>query len=735
MLRYIGAVFLIMFTLAGCGGGGGGGKGAGSAPVSTGEPAQPPAPTPVPPAPEPLPDPQPMPQPMPNPTPTPDPVPTPVPTPMPTPDPTPPPPAPVKAQLTGANVDTFTSHSVFAALLGIATEGVSRVTFSSSPGGSVRFFKRGCVDGEAAFEINTRFPTRPAAGKYTRYDNCAGLVVDGEVSVTGEFSQGTSEERDFIATDLTFSDLRYVRPSDGKAFRLTGTMEISKIPPFLITNPAGILATINASLFSGDQKLVSFEDFVVKLDSVGSGSFASRLTMAGRLIDPSEGFVDVVMPESVSLRNLETQPYAGVLLIDGADQRATVTFMEDGARTASLAPIPVPQTVLDPTFGVGGKVITDAGTAESVAALALQPDGKIVATGPAFGLGSVTAGLILLRYNADGTLDTGFANDGKYVDLGAASFNASALTLQPDGKILVGGSRGSTFNGDFTVARFNTDGSLDTTFGTAGTATYRRNFASGGYVLKVALQSDGKIVLCGGYSDAGFGLVRFTPEGLIDSSFGDNGAVIVRNTINVSSVVQQPDGKLVLGGGGTSSISSLDEFIVVRYLPDGTLDSQFGVIGRAEAPPQRLTFVGPRLVLQLDGKLLGTTAAGFEDGGGGMLQFRLLPDGTLDRGFGNSGVVITQSPASAFNVALQSDGKLLALGERQFGPFTRFALLRFNLDGTLDTSLSSDGAVLTAIGNGRASGSALLVRPDGSIVAGGIANSRDVALVGYRPVQ
>jgi uncharacterized delta-60 repeat protein len=143
---------------------------------------------------------------------------------------------------------------------------------------------------------------------------------------------------------------------------------------------------------------------------------------------------------------------------------------------------------LDPTYGVAGRVTTDFGGIDSVNAAVLQPDGKIVVAG-----GLTEAGFALARYNTDGSLDATFGSGGKVVTpVGGHIQIAFALALQADGKLVAAGNRGD----DFATVRYNSDGSLDTSFGSGGEAVIV--FGGFGGARALAVQPDGKVIVGGG---------------------------------------------------------------------------------------------------------------------------------------------------------------------------------------------------------------------------------------------
>src|SRR4029453_12035837 len=212
---------------------------------------------------------------------------------------------------------------------------------------------------------------------------------------------------------------------------------------------------------------------------------------------------------------------------------------------------------LDPTFGTGGKVVTDLGPSDWVEALALQRDGKLVVAGVVQEIAAFESHVALARYDSGGRLDATFDGDGKVVsNFGSTSESAQAVAIQPDGRIVVAGTSSSRERAsDFLVARYNADGALDTSFGTGGKTLL--DFSTPiDVALAVALQSDGKIVVVGGTRQLGsrttspydLALARFNPDGSVDTTFGTGGRVVdvVAGTDDLAyGVALQSDGKIV----------------------------------------------------------------------------------------------------------------------------------------------------------------------------------------------
>jgi uncharacterized delta-60 repeat protein len=404
----------------------------------------------------------------------------------------------------------------------------------------------------------------------------------------------------------------------------------------------------------------------------------------------------------------------------------------------------------DTTFSGDGKELTDFGKSDSASGVVLQPDGKIVVAGSS-GLevtqcgddGCVSesqADSALARYNGDGTLDTSFSGDGKdATDFGAAS----DVALQPDGKLVVVGTEGfkrcfdiwcDSF-AEFAVARYNTDGTLDTSFSGDGKET--TDFGKTDSASGVVLQPDGKIVVAGSSVDPSgngaddFALARYNADGALDTSFSDDGRQVTDfggSDKGAYGLALQPDGKIVAVGR-----TSYDDFALARYGVDGSLDNTFSGDGKQTTDLDGWD-EGKAVTIQADHKIVvaGTTNRGAFVGDDDFALARYNADGSLDTTFSGDGKQNTNFGTryhdSASGIALQPDGKIIAAGHSTGEGDTGFALVRYSGDGSLDTSFSSDGRQHTGFG---AAASDVALQLDGKIVAAGSGDG-DFALARYQ---
>ncbi len=396
---------------------------------------------------------------------------------------------------------------------------------------------------------------------------------------------------------------------------------------------------------------------------------------------------------------------------------------------------PVVVTTDDPNIGFDseGRVTTTIGSIDSTVGsidstvrsndeahtLALQADGKVLVAGSSDrGLGSDFA---LVRYNPDGSLDPTFGTDGKVTTrIGEGTAQVSALAVQTDGKVIAAGSAGRRF----ALVRYNPDGSLDTSFGTGGTVTARfdGNEASEDTVQAVALQPNGKIVVAGKTSRLVSGerlpspslrdscaIARYNPDGSRDASFGMNGVELTSVGIGsawVQALALQPDGKLVVSG------YSAEGGILIRYNPDGSVDTSFDKNGTVTSHIGEYGGVGQAIALQTDSKIVAAGSAG-----SGFALARYNPDGSLDASFGAGGTVTSPAIGNgvdfATTLAVQRDGKIVVAGYSAYNPQYDFVMARYNTDGSMDTSFGTDGKVLRDNDSGAV---ALAIQADSKVV-------------------
>jgi uncharacterized delta-60 repeat protein len=380
---------------------------------------------------------------------------------------------------------------------------------------------------------------------------------------------------------------------------------------------------------------------------------------------------------------------------------------------------------LDPGFGGGGKAT--AGLPGGAFGMALQGDGKIVLVG----------GLTMVRYNADGTLDSDFGTGGVI----PIAFNAGLLdvadgvTVQPDGKIVVVGATRVGMQDDFAVNRYDTHGALDPSFGAGGKVS--TDFAgSTDRAYAVRIQSDDKIVVAGHAAqpsaiggDNDFAVARYTAAGALDAGFGTGGKVttnIAGRTDLAYAAELQPDGKIVVAGRVADGGGDDPDVGLVRYNADGSPDMGFGDKGIVR---KDLTLGGwdeaSGIVLQRDGKIVVSVQAAV----GPTFVFaaaRFLDDGNIDGGFGASGLAtaaLSTKNDYAHAIALQANDEIVVVGQSSNLMAPDFGIARFTSQGALDTGFGTEGKLTVDFFSSSDGAECVAVQPDGKIVVGGFARN------------
>jgi uncharacterized delta-60 repeat protein len=384
---------------------------------------------------------------------------------------------------------------------------------------------------------------------------------------------------------------------------------------------------------------------------------------------------------------------------------------------------------LDSRFGNGGVVATDFSQTDDYAfGIAVRPDEKIVVSGQSGIYPDLHSALA--RYNKNGHLDSSFGTGGKVVvTFDSSSDYLYAPVIQSDGKIVAAGSTRGTA---FLLARFNADGSLDQTFGNNGSVetTFGDPTAA---ARAVVLQADGKIIVvgvsgAGSYSELNdFALARYNPDGSLDPSFGTGGKVkthfpgVFNTGSSATSAALQFDGKLVVGGHYKNERTP-HQFALARYNSNGTLDSTFGRAGKVMTRMGLGDAFSFGIALQSNGSII---LAGYSDTTQDH-DFSLASyssNGTLDPSFGNGGLVTTDFGGAtddiAYAMTMQSDGKLIVAGRTGEYPQFDFGLIRYSSNGQLDQSFGTGGKVATNFSSSDQA-YAIALQPNGKIVLAGI---------------
>ena len=397
---------------------------------------------------------------------------------------------------------------------------------------------------------------------------------------------------------------------------------------------------------------------------------------------------------------------------------------------------------LDTDFDTDGIVTTVIGSSYSyVYGVAIDSNGKIVAAGYGTNGSNSNIDFYLVRYDTDGSLDTGFDTDGIVnTDFGSKIYDTSIRSTaiqQSDGKIVVAGTGVSGSENDFVLARYNADGSLDGNFGGGFVITPIDSWAE---AYAVAVQDDGKIVAAGKSNNGGdydIAVVRYNFDGTLDDTFGGDGIVTTQiggggDQEQANAVAIDYNGKIIIAG--KQNDGSKDNFVLVRYNDDGSLDTSFdtdGIVSTAIGSDDDQAY---SVTIDSDGKII---VAGTSDTtpASDFAVARYNDDGSLDTTFSGDGLVTTdvgEGSADFFSVAIQDDDKIVAAGRSFISGHGNFTIVRYNTNGSLDTTFDTDGIVTTQMGEDGAN--AVVILGDGKIVATGYydnGSNTDFAVVSY----
>jgi uncharacterized delta-60 repeat protein len=504
-------------------------------------------------------------------------------------------------------------------------------------------------------------------------------------------------------------------------------------------------------------------------------SFSAGLAAAPSVNEGSQWTVNLVTTGNETLSSWTVTWGDGTpnTVVPGTQLSATHTYADGpnaytptASVTTNIRTYPGIGLSLDPTFGpsANGKAAYHFSAGNDFGyAMKVQSDGKILVAGVYNGVD-----FALTRYNSDGSLDPGFGVNGKVsTDFSAGIDFAYALGIQSDGKIVLAGSATVSGTLDFALARYNTNGSLDdgsvndlnpadhfgTVAGSYGKVTTSFFSSVPDVALSLAIQPADNKIVAAGYTFTGgnptFAVARFSADGALDTTFDTDGKQIVdfanaRETAQ-AVVVQPSDGRILLGGWmcGTGTSSQYD-FALARLTTAGAVDSTFGSGGKVTTdfgPPSSGTnFLDSdySLVIQPDNKII---AAGdtYNTVNNDFAIARYNVNGTLDTTFGSTGngkvtTDFNNTNNTGFAVALQGTNILVAgvsTSPSSNATGTDFALARYTASGTLDTTFGTNGKLTTDINAGNDYGRAVAVLSDGRILAAGYAGN-SFGLVRYQ---
>ena len=602
----------------------------------------------------------------------------------------------------------------------------------------------GTVQFEAAALSTVESARRPGVPVYiTRSGGSSGIVSAHLTTSDGTAIAGSDYTA--VSTHVTFEDGETGRRVVFLPLLADKVAELDKTVNLTLTDPRGC-AVLGArssavlTILDNDTPPPTPLTYTVGgtvIGLAGSGLEIEEIKTGKRLIPANGSFVfDYAYPDKAPYEvRIVTQPTnpiqsCSVAHPTGTIASANVTNVDVSCTT------PAANGALDPSFGSGGKVIaalTDGGVAG-----ALQSDGKIVVVGD----------MKLMRFNADGSVDTGFGNAGTVAIVfnGGIFDKALGLAVQPDGKIVVVGSTRVGTQDDFAVARYNPDGSADTGFGTLGRTSvavwqdFQNNqvkiVGAADRAHKVIVLPDGDLLLVGhgGYIDQTipglavqknhYAAVRLNSDGTRDTGFsGDGVATGSPNGAGGSfayAAAVTSDGKLVVGGKAATDGVSEGDLGLVRFEAGGNLDTSFG--------PSNLGWITfdngfedqiSDAVMLANG-WIAVAARAMEDGQPPLFRFTLV---LFDEDGNDKWIETTPiGPSNDFThaIALQADGKILLAGEASTGPATDFGLVRHDANGRLDTTFGNNGVVTVDFFGGVDSAKDMLVQPDGKIVLIGV---------------
>ncbi|MCD4748939.1 MAG: hypothetical protein K8R59_06140 [Thermoanaerobaculales bacterium] len=363
----------------------------------------------------------------------------------------------------------------------------------------------------------------------------------------------------------------------------------------------------------------------------------------------------------------------------------------------------------------------DPGTVTTGRGIAMQCDGKILVAGVT-NVGGDPSDLMVARFNSDGSLDTSFASAGIFT-ISPQSFGAAGwdVAVQPDEKIVVVGYSAQALSGtSFLVVRLTAAGVLDTSFSGDGIQIF--NFGSHARAHAVEIQDDGGIVVVGEtLNQTAIAVARLTLSGELDATFDTDGLAtfdFIFGDDKGWDVVVQDDGRILVVGSASVGVDTV--FVVLRLLTDGSLDTSFGSgAGGVAAVDFGTDSLGRAIALQPDGRMV---VAGVTGNPTAMAVARLTSAGILDSSFSGDGKAIfdlNPGQETALDVAMMGDGRIIVVGSLTFDGFNYLALVRFSADGDLDLSFGGGTGWVPYLEDG-AFGRGLVIQPvDRKVVASG----------------
>ena len=512
-------------------------------------------------------------------------------------------------------------------------------------------------------------------------------------------TEPTTDDSFTVDTTAPTADIVDVMPDPRSTNAGTVTITFSESVSGVDVSDFGLTRDGNAVSLSGLSVSGSGTSYTLNLSSVTetAGAYVLTLTALGSRIQDAAG--NVLASNSSDSFTKVNPIIAGTL---------DTTFDDDGLF----------RTAFDFSVGTVGTGV------------ALQADGKIVIVGSQTGTVANDSDFSVVRLNANGGLDPSFGGNGGTGRvltpiLSSSEDTANDVLIQPDGKILVGGSslRNGT-NLDFALTRYLSNGMLDNSFDQDGKVTTGLG-SNGDIIFSLALQADGKIVAAGqtGNANKNFAVVRYDANGgnavqFQTTDFGSNDEQARR-------VLSQADGKILVVGESDSLV------VLARYMPNGQLDPSFGSGGKVRT---NLFFAeafgrGCDAALQSDGKIVVAGIDLNSNPNFNLAVLRLNPDGLVDQTFGVSGrAVVGVSGEDNFvsRVQIQNNGEIVVVGTVRIAFRPSFSVTRLTKDGQLDDRFNGTGRSVTDFGSPFSlnSANAVAIQDDGKILVAGESDGR-----------
>lgn len=401
-------------------------------------------------------------------------------------------------------------------------------------------------------------------------------------------------------------------------------------------------------------------------------------------LDPTFGNAGISVhphPHTAEIRCFAFYPNGNIISAGYALQGATIS------KTRLILTKTDKNGILDTSFGINGKVTTVIGNSEYVIAIAIQPDGKIIATGQVNLPGGINSGFVC-RYNNDGSLDTSFATNGIYTSPVSSEF--SSVMVLSNGSIIFGGN--TYINNDYLaiIVKLNSNGTEDINFGTNGVFSLTStNFK---FIIQEAILLNNGSIFCLGYeysdtvNHSKSAYCKIDTQGNFDTTFGTNGKIVIDlfNYNPISNLIEYLHTARELTNGQIIIAGSEQNQFMAKVNTDGTLDNTFGNNGIAS---QFVSMRHKSMVVQPDGKIIIGSGTGVALGAGEYRITRFDSNGNLDTTFNNGkGMVDIDASAGddwANHIKLQANDTLIIGGFSNLNSVASFTLARVLLDTPL----------------------------------------------------